>query len=78
MTRTFDDDEAKRRDALYQALRPIGAFREALADDRYAAQLDREGADIAAARACALRDADLLRLAIRALKARQEVTPGDN
>ena len=78
MTRTFDDDEARRRDALYQALRPSETFDEAKAHDKWASDLDAVGADIGADKQRALRDAELLPLAIRALTARQEVKPANH
>jgi hypothetical protein len=64
MTRTFDDDEAQRRDALYQALRPPYTFRKAQAHDRF-------GLDV-------YRDAELEQFKLAISARRQEVTPGDN
>jgi hypothetical protein len=76
MSARFDDKRAV-KDALYQA--PVfcsGAFEAAVNHDRYAGELDAVGADIAADKERAYRDASLLPLAIRALTSRQEVTPG--
>lgn len=70
MTRTFDDEEARRRDALYQALQPQRNMSLAMAMDR-SAELWPDLAD----RCRDIRDATLLRLAIRALTARQRATP---
>ena len=76
MTQRFDDKRAV-MDALYHAPTfASGAFEAAVNHDRYAAQLDAVGADIAADKERAYRDASLLPLAIRGLTARQEVTPG--
>jgi len=72
------DDMAAERDALYQTLRPEGEFAAAWQDDRLAAKRERSGDSAEAYHHRMFRDASLLRLAIRALKARQEVEPGDN
>ena len=80
MTQRFND-MARERDALYQALQPFFVFEEALYHDRQAAT----GKDILvldvmkwAVWHSAARDKQLLRLAIRALKARKEVKPGND
>jgi hypothetical protein len=75
MTRTFNDDEAQRRDALYQSLQPRGAFEAAIEADKVMAECKRLGGLSGIARLKRKdRDAALLPLAIRALTARQRAT----
>ena len=75
MTRTFDDAEARRRDALYQSLQPSGAFEAAIETDKVMAECKRLGGLSGIARLKRKdRDAALLPLAIRALTARQRAT----
>ena len=70
MTQRFDDMAAK-RDALYQALQPSESFVLAKHHDGWAAQHERAGQELNATRQRSHRDAELLKLAIRALTARQ-------
>ena len=76
MTQAFDD-MARERDALYQATMPRGEFAEAIEADKAAADCLHIGGLAGVARNLRrVRDAELLRLAIRGLTARQEVKPG--
>ena len=77
MTQRFNDMAAE-RDALYQATMPRGNFAEALKSEEIIASCLRRGWIAAASEASMWRDHNLLRLAIRGLTSRQEVTPGDN